>query len=50
MKVELDVKSDGRREACIDWGGHGGWHGGHHGGGQHSNFVEFLIKLARKLD
>ncbi|HWM42288.1 MAG TPA: Ig-like domain-containing protein, partial [Burkholderiales bacterium] len=50
VKVELDVKSDGRREACIDWGGHGGWHGGHHGGGQHPNFVEFLIKLARKFD
>ena len=50
VKVELDVKSDGRHEACIDWGGHGGWHGGHFGGGQHANFVEFLIKLARKFD
>jgi large repetitive protein len=50
VKVELAVKSDGRREVCIDWGGHGGWHGGHFGGGKHANFVDFLIKLARRFD
>ena len=48
VKVELNVKSDGRHEACIDWGGHGGW--GHFGGSQHANFVDFLVKLARKFD
>ena len=48
VQVELNVKSDGRHEACIDWGGHGGW--GHFGGGKHANFAEFLIKLARKFN
>jgi len=48
VKVELDVKSDGRHEACIDWGGRPGWDLPHFG--KHANFAEFLVKLARKFD
>jgi hypothetical protein len=48
VKVEFNVKSDGRREACIDWGGRPGWDLPHFG--KHANFAEFLVKLARKFD
>ena len=48
VKVELNVKSDGRREACIDWGGHPGW-GHDHGGAKQANFADFLVKLTRKF-
>jgi PKD repeat protein len=44
VKVELKVRDDGRREACVDWGGR--W-SGLFGGGKHSNFAEFLLKLKR---
>ena len=47
VKVELKVRDDGRREACIDWGGRPGW--SLPPSGKHANFAEFLVKLAAKL-
>jgi hypothetical protein len=47
VKVELKVRDDGRREACIDWGGRPGW--SLPPSGKHPNFAEFLVKLTSKL-
>jgi hypothetical protein len=44
VEVELKVRDDGRREACIDWGGR--W-SGHFAAARHSNFSDFLMKLLR---
>jgi Bacterial Ig domain len=45
VKVELKVRDDGRREACIDWGGRPGWSLPTHG--KQANFADFLLKLKR---
>jgi VCBS repeat-containing protein len=47
VRVELKVRDDGRREACIDWGGRPGW--SLPLSGKHPNLAEFLVKLAAKL-
>jgi VCBS repeat-containing protein len=45
VKVDLVVRDDGRRDACIDWGRRADWGWG---GARQANFADFLVKLARK--
>jgi VCBS repeat-containing protein len=45
VKVDLVVRDDGRREACIDWGRRADWGWG---GARQANFADFLVKLTRK--
>jgi hypothetical protein len=47
VRVELKVRDDGRREACIDWGGRPDWSLPLKG--KHANFAEFLVKLKARL-